>query len=252
MKLIGYCRVSTDRQKEEGTIEIQEKALTEWCVKNGHELLQIFKDEGISGSDDIDKRLGLTHLYHYIKTNTVDGILIYKLDRLARDIILSETLVRDFQRLGLQLISINEPGITGNDIDPNRKLLRGIISLFAQHEKDVIKMRLRSGRRLKAHKGSYIGGRVALGYRWVDGDLIVNPEEADTIKEVFDLHDKGLSLRKIAAYCNTSGLPTSRGGKWSPSTVRYILLNTLYQGHATYMDSQPVDRPELMIVGGSN
>ena len=63
IKILGYCRVSTDSQKEEGTIEIQEKALIEYAKKNNIELLQIFKDEGVSGSKELENRPGLAELF---------------------------------------------------------------------------------------------------------------------------------------------------------------------------------------------
>ncbi|GAI68821.1 unnamed protein product [marine sediment metagenome] len=79
-KLIGYCRVSTDRQKEEGTIEIQEKALEKYANKNNYELIKIFKDEGVSGS--LENRPGLASLFTYLENHyNIEGILIFKLDR---------------------------------------------------------------------------------------------------------------------------------------------------------------------------
>lgn len=89
-KLIGYCRVSTDNQKEEGTIEIQEHALSEYARANGYELVTIFKDEGLSGG--LEDRPGLAELFTYLESdNQADGVLIYRLDRLARDLYIQGT-----------------------------------------------------------------------------------------------------------------------------------------------------------------
>ena len=83
MKLIGYCRVSTDNQKEEGTIQLQETALMEYARSEDRELLTIFKDEGVSGG--IEDRPGLIELFNHLEDDpSLDSVLIFKLDRLAR------------------------------------------------------------------------------------------------------------------------------------------------------------------------
>ena len=94
MKFIGYCRVSTDNQKEEGTIEIQKEALLEHTRKNGFELVKVFSDEGISGG--LEDRPALSELFSYLEDHPeIDGVLIYKLDRLARDLYIQEHLIKN-------------------------------------------------------------------------------------------------------------------------------------------------------------
>ena len=91
-KLVGYCRVSTDNQKEEGTIKIQQTALIEYAKLNNYKLIKIFNDEGISGG--LEDRPGLVELFNFLESNAeADGVLIYKLDRLARDLYIQEHLV---------------------------------------------------------------------------------------------------------------------------------------------------------------
>ena len=77
MKFVGYCRVSTDNQKEEGTIDIQHKALTEYAQKNGDTLVEIFSDNGISGA--LDNRPGLSQMFDCLESEAnIDGVLIFK------------------------------------------------------------------------------------------------------------------------------------------------------------------------------
>ncbi len=98
MKLAGYCRVSTGNQKEEKTIELQIKALREYAEKKGYELTEIFTDNGISGSKDLDNRPGLAEMFEYLESSPdVSGVLIFKLDRLARDLYIQEHLLRKLQ-----------------------------------------------------------------------------------------------------------------------------------------------------------
>ncbi len=78
-KIIGYCRVSTDNQKDERTIEIQERALSEYAKANKYDLVEIFKDEGVSGG--LENRPALVELFDYIEGHKdIYGVLIYKLD----------------------------------------------------------------------------------------------------------------------------------------------------------------------------
>src|SRR3989344_3669101 len=113
-KIIGYCRVSTDNQKEEGTIQIQEHALREYAKKNGHELVTIFRDDGVSGG--LEDRPGLVELFSYLESdNQTDSVLIYKLDRLARDLYIQEHLIKRLELLQRSILSVKEPNLDSND-----------------------------------------------------------------------------------------------------------------------------------------
>lgn len=158
MKLVGYCRVSTDNQKEEGTIKIQERALKEYVKKNNHELLEIFKDEGVSGG--LEDRPALSKLFNYLEENSskIEGLVIFKLDRLARDLYIQEHLIKKLEELKVKLISINEPDLDSKD--PMRKAFRQIMGMFAELEKAYITIRLSGGRINKAKKGRYAGEAI--------------------------------------------------------------------------------------------
>ena len=161
MKLIGYCRVSTENQKEEGTIEIQKSALAEYAINNGFELVHVFCDDGVSGG--LEDRPGLSELFSYLEEHPeVDGVLIYKLDRLARDLYIQEHLIKKMEGLHKTLVSIKEPNLDSSD--PMRKAFRQFMGIVSELEKAFITMRLKDGRRRKAQKGGYAGGSTAFGY----------------------------------------------------------------------------------------
>ena len=228
MRLIGYCRVSTENQKEEGTIEIQKEALIEYAEANGYDLVQIFSDEGVSGSKDLDNRPGLSEMFDYLESQTdISGVLIFKLDRLARDLYIQEHLLRKLQDMNKTLISIKEPDICSND--PMRKAFRQFMGIVSELEKAFITMRLSGGRINKARKGGFAGGCPAMGYTAKDKDLSIN-EDAETIKYVFHLrNDNCMSLRDICRELNLKGFSTSRGGQWHPGTIRYILKSQMME-----------------------
>jgi len=236
-RLVGYCRVSTDIQKEQNTIEIQEKALAQFADKNDYELVEVFKDEGISGSKELENRPGLAELFYYIETNEgVEGVLIFKLDRLARDLYIQEHLIKKLDLLKIKLVSINEPDLDSND--PMRKAFRQFLGIISELEKAFIVMRLSAGRVNKAQKGGFSGGVIALGYISKNKKLFIDKEKAETIRLIFKMKRyKKMGLREIARELNEREIPTSTGrGKWYGRTVKYILENPLYKGIAHYKE----------------
>jgi len=232
MNLVGYCRVSTDNQKEEGTIAIQERALEEYCSTNGYHLVAVYKDEGVSGT--VESRPGLASLFTFLECSRgVHGVLIYKLDRLARDLYMQEHLLREFSKRSLQLYSTKESDL--NSTDPMRVAFRQFVGVVSELEKSFITMRLSAGRQKKASEGRYAGGGVPLGYRVTqDKDLMVDEADADTIMLIFKLRRKHWNLLQIADQLNTMDIPTARGGRWHASTVKYILENPRYKGRVVY------------------
>lgn len=247
LKLAGYCRVSTDNQKEEGTIQLQENALNAFALANGFELVRIFKDEGISGG--LEDRPGLNELFSFLEINKgVDGVLIFKLDRLARDLYIQEHLIKKLELLGKKLISTKEKDLDSND--PMRKAFRQFMGIVSELEKAFITMRLSGGRINKAKKGGYAGGGVALGYKVKDKDLIVDKKLSEIVKFIFDMKfEHNMGLRAIARFLNQESIPTLRGGKWHACTVRYILRNPIYRGTLCYKN-EAIGRKDLSLLYG--
>jgi site-specific DNA recombinase len=236
-KVVGYCRVSTENQKEEGTIEIQEKALKGYVDKSDYELVRIFKDEGISGSSELENRPGLAELFNFIETERdIKGVLIFKLDRLARDLYIQEHLIKKLELLNKELISIKEPDLSSKD--PMRKAFRQFMGIVSELEKAFITLRLTGGRINKAQKGGFAGGSTAMGYLSKNKELKIDKEQAETIKMIFKMKRyKKMSLRGIARELNKLNIPTSGGkGKWHGRTIKYILENPIYKGIAHYKE----------------
>jgi site-specific DNA recombinase len=243
-RLVGYCRVSTDNQREEGTVEIQRQALKEYALTKGYDLCEVFCDEGVSGG--LEDRPGLSGLFDFIEASPdVAGVLIFKLDRLARDLYIQEHLIKKLEGLGKELVSIKEPDLDSKD--PMRKAFRQFMGIVAELEKAFITMRLSGGRVHKARKGGYAGGRAALGYLVKDKALSIDEEGAETVRSIFQMKGDGLTLRAIAQTLNDRGVPTARGGKWYAGTVSYMLRNTLYEGVYGYK-GETAARADLALV----
>ena len=243
-RIVGYCRVSTENQKEEGTIDIQRHALTEYATAKGYDLVEVFSDEGISGG--LEHRPGLASMLDYIEAaDGLTAVVVFKLDRLARDLYIQEHLIKKFEEGGIKLISIKEPDLDSQD--PMRKAFRQFMGIVAELEKAFICMRMTGGRLNKARKGGYAGGARATGYKVKDGELAIDEDQAGVIRTIFKMKRQRKSLRAIARELNASSIPTSRGGRWYAGTVKYILENRLYKGKMSYKDIESL-RDDLSIV----
>jgi DNA invertase Pin-like site-specific DNA recombinase len=228
VKVVGYLRVSTDRQAEEGLgLEVQEAAIRSWARSKGHRLEKVLSDEGISGSNGIETRLGLAEALDLLKVGDAEGLVVYRLDRLARDLVLQEQLLAEIWRMGAEAFSTSdaEQGYLQDDpSDPSRKLIRQVLGAVAEYERAMIRLRLEAGRRRKSQSGGYAGfGSPPFGYRSDGGALVSDPDEQNTLARIGTLHDDGKSLRQIARALDSEEHKPRRGDYWQPRQVGRIV-----------------------------
>lgn len=234
MKVIGYCRVSTDSQAERGVgLAVQEKALRSWCATEGYELVQLFRDEGESGSNGLDARRGLLEAMLTLKElEGPKGLAVYRLDRLARDLILQESLLREVSKIGAQTFSTQagEAAYLGGDDhdDAQRTMIRHILGAISQYERSLIHQRMSAGRALRREQGHYVGdGPPPYGFEVATDDegnkwLAPVPEEQAALERVRELRSEGASLRAIGAALDAEGYRPRRASRWSPQAVKLI------------------------------
>lgn len=219
---VGYLRVSTAAQAEDGLgLDIQEQAIREWCSREGHRLLDMFRDEGISGAKEQADRPGLAAALAMVEDNA-EALVVYRLDRLARHLVVQETILEQLGHKQRRVFSVTEADI--DDTDPTRVLVRQILGVISQYERGLITARLQAGRRLKASRGGYAGyGSPRFGQRAEEHELAPEPAEIETIARIVELREAGGTLRSITAALNDEGRPAKRGGRWHTETVRRIL-----------------------------
>lgn len=239
MKLIGYIRVSTENQKNDGYgLAVQESAIRKYAENQGMELVKIFRDEGVSGT--LQNRPALIELMDYARKNKREYITLtfLRLDRLARSLLVQENLIADFQKAGLSVVSIDEPDLCSDD--PTRKLFRQMKGMLAEYEKSMITLRLSAGRLKKVEMGKgYAGGNVAYGFRAKAGKYEKVPNELNVVKNIFKMRrkpkaGKRLSYERIARHLNSEAIKPPRGNEWYAMTVRLIFLNRFYKGYQEY------------------
>lgn len=223
MNAIGYIRVSTNGQAENGFgLAAQQKAVRQLARERGYRLLKVVRDEGVSGL--IEVRPGLADLLEALRTGMV--VLVPGLDRLARDLLTQEILLRDIRQRGADVVSCS-PAETENLLDdpndPTRKLIRQVLGAVAEFERSLVRLRLQRGRALKAERGGFAYGSPPYGTRSVAGRLVPLPDEVDAIVFARKLRTAGKSLRKIAEALHEKGYRPKRSDRWHPATVARVL-----------------------------
>lgn len=230
MKLIAYLRVSTDRQAEHGLgLPVQRAAIKAWAAGHGHRIVAWRADEGVSGSNGLDTREALPVALAEVRENRAGGIVVYRLDRLARDLIVQETLISEIRKMAAEIFTTSaaEAGYLADDPDdPSRKMIRQILGAVNEYEKSMIVLRMKSGRAMKASRGGYAYGSPAFGQRAEGRQLVADEREAATVARIAALRTAGRSLREIAAELNADGVPSKRGGQWHAVTVDRVLVRS--------------------------
>lgn len=228
--LYGYVRVSTYNQLENYSIEEQTARLKAYCTARGWVLADIYVDGGFSGGNL--NRPALQKMLEDIQKNDVDAVIVYKLDRLSRSQKDTLTLIEDHLLAnGCDFVSINENFDTST---PFGRAMIGILSVFAQLEKDQITERFTMGRIGRGKAGYFHGGGNApTGYDYIDGKLVVNEYEAMQVREVFQLFLNGKSINAI--WRDLSARYTT---KWTATKVRNVLQNNLYLGKVHFLGQE--------------
>ncbi|MBQ2932795.1 MAG: recombinase family protein [Clostridia bacterium] len=196
-----YIRVSTDAQREEGySIEAQKEMLTAYCISKGIKDYDYYIDGGYSGSNI--QRPELERLIADIKENKINCVLVYKLDRLSRSQKDTLFLIEDiFNPHNVDFVSLNESMDTST---PLGRLMLGILSAFAQLERENIRERTSMGMKERIKNGFWMGGgKVPFGYDYdAENGILVPNKDAETVKKVYDLYLSGYSTNAIARILN--------------------------------------------------
>jgi len=233
-KAVGYIRVSTEEQATHGHgLEVQRRAILSFAESQGHTLVDIVSDPGVSGAKRPEDRPGFKQIIDLAKAQKFSMLLLWKFDRLARNLLFSVTTVNDLkERYGIVLRSVTEPIDTAS---PMGGMIFAILASFAAEERRVITGRTLAGKKEKASRGGFAGGAAPLGYkRDMQGGLVIDLAEADIVRRIVSMRASGCSLGAIATGLNEAGRLTKRGKQFYPSTIRYILDNPKYRGLTEY------------------
>lgn len=250
----NYRRASTDDQAARETPKNQRIDLDKFAAYHGLETVDDYADEGVSGTMPFADRPEGARLLRDAKAGRFKTVLVWRLDRLARDPLVLLTAIAELRKCGVRVYSVTE------SIDcesPMGRMMTTMLGGFAEQERLAILARSAAGIRRKLGEGAWLGGPVPFGYRLGDdGGLVVSEatipgthySEADIVRRIFRMSaEERLTNSAIARQLNEEGIPTPtyRDGKakskgatprfgWQPASVRRLLVNALYRGEYVY------------------
>lgn len=214
VRAVSYLRVSSVGQVDGDGFERQREAISAYASRHEIDLVGEYRDEGVSGTVDHADRDGFTDLLARIAGNGVRLVLVERADRLARELLVQETLLRALIRLGVRVVEASSGTDLTDESDPSRILIRQVLGAVAQHDKTCLVGKLRKARnRVRARTGR-CEGRKPYGYR---------QSEHVGLERIGNLAAQGMSARQIANSLNADGVP-SRGGKpWTFGSVARVV-----------------------------
>ena len=226
MRVGLYPRVSGHEQEDNYSIPEQIDRMKKYCESRDWMVYKIYTDSVYSGSNM--ERPGLQDMIKDCEKGKLDMVLVYKLDRLSRSQKDTLYLIEDvFEKNGVGFTSMTENFDTST---PHGKFIIGILSVFAQLEREKIKERTMIGKDSRAKEGKWHGSKwIPVGYDYTDGLLIPNEYEVMQIKEIADLFLKRTPVRTIATMMTEKGYK-HKYGEWEPKTIRRVLSNPVNIG----------------------
>jgi len=232
--VVAYCRVSTDAQAGDDKfgIESQKDIVMKYCSEHDMQVSDWYIDRGESGTKENRPALDQL-LFGEVKNPPVTAVIVAKSDRVARDIKLYFYYMMLLQKKGIELISATEELV--NDETGLGGVYKALMMFVAEQERKNITKRTSGGRIIKATNGGYSGGRTPFGYKAQDGKMVIVPEQAEIVREIFSMKDAGATLKDIADTMNKNGYTTSGGGIFYTSAIQRIVDNRkTYEGYYHY------------------
>lgn len=247
MRAVIYTRVSTDEQASEGfSLKAQEARSKSFIESQGWTLTaDPYIDDGYSAKDL--NRPAIQQLLQDLKEKKFDVLVVYRLDRLVRSVLDLNHLLQLFEEHNVKFKSVTEVFDTTT---ATGRLFINLVASVAQWERENLAERVLVGQERKALEGKRNGATAPYGYKLEDGKLVIHPEEAKIVREIFDLY-RLYGMWTIAKKLNQKGIPTQHGMKWGTPSVKVILTNPVYCGNIRWNYRKPSGKkkdPDQVII----
>lgn len=232
MKAVIYARYSSDRQREE-SIEGQIRECREYAEKNGIQVVDTYIDRALSASKDTDKRLNFLRMIRDSGKHLFDVVLVWKLDRFARNRYDSAHFKSILKKNGVRVVSATEHITEG----PEGIILEAMLEGMAEYYSAELSEKIHRGQKENALKCHNNGGRAPFGYKLVDHHLQIDTATAPVVLEIFKRYADGSTLQEIIDDLNGRGIKTSKGTMFKYSSFNVLLKNRAYIGEFHYSDT---------------
>src|SRR5262245_4016489 len=253
-----YTRKSTEHNLdlEFNSLDAQREACEAYIKSQAHEGWRLIPDrfdDGAFSGASLD-RPALQRLLSDVRSGHIDIIVVYKVDRLTRSLADFAKLVELFDQHSVSFVSVTQSFNTTSSMG---RLTLNVLLSFAQFEREVIGERVRDKIAASKRKGIWVGGPVPLGYASIKKKLVVVPEEAETVRLIFQRYLELGSIRTLMADLDRKGVRTrsqlladgqSRGGiRFGVGPLAHLLQNRLYVGEIFYREAVHAGEHEPIV-----
>ena len=241
LRVAAYCRVSTDSDEQASSYETQVEHYTEYIKKNPEwEFAGIYADDGISGTNT-KKREEFNRMIEACKTGEIDMIITKSISRFARNTLDCLKYIRMLKDKNIPVFFEKE---SINTMDAKGEVLLTIMASLAQQESQSLSQNVKMGLQFRYQNGQVqVNHNHFLGYtKDREGNLVIDPEQAEVVKRIYREYLEGSSMDKIAKGLEKDGILTGAGKKkWWTSTINKILRNEKYIGDALLQKTYTTD-----------
>ena len=227
MNVVIYARYSSHNQTEQ-SIEGQLRDCYEYAKRCDMNVVGEYIDRAISGTTD--DRPDFQRMIADAAKKQFQRILVWKLDRFARNRYTSAIYKHDLRQYGVRVISVMENVGEGDE----SILLESLLEASAEYYSLDLKKKIKRGQRENVAKGLFCGGTVPYGYKSKDGKLVIDERTAPHIRYVFEQYASGVSMKDIIDELNRRGVKTARGAALTYTTFSHALTNPTYIGQYRY------------------
>lgn len=219
MKAVGYIRVSTEEQAKEGvSLDNQIERIKSYCGYKGYGLLEVIKDEGISGGKNRDRK-GFVRLLERLEQNDFDAVVLYSLERISRDMLTLLCLEKLFDEYDVELHTVEGQIDTST---PDGFMGFAMRAFLGEMERRQVKYRTKRAMEYKKQKGEVVG-QIPYGYKREENSLIPEGKEQDLIRVVNRLYRGKKSLSFIVKRLTELGYQTRQGKSFRSQQVKRII-----------------------------
>ena len=239
MNVVIYARYSSSKQNDT-SIEAQLKECYEFCKKNNYIVIGEYIDKAITGRTD--DRPDFLRMIENSSKKEFEGIVVYQLDRFARDRYDSAIYKHKLKKNGVRVYSAKEHIAN----DASGVLVEAVLEGMAEYYSEELSQKVKRNMKLNAEKGMFNGGYAPLGYKVIEIDfgtykkkkLAINEETAPIVKEIFEMRANDTRIMDIVDYLNLKGYKTVQGKEFKKTSLQQILKNKRYIGTNIYNDME--------------
>lgn len=239
LRVAGYVRVSTENDEQTSSYELQMNDFTDRINANPNwEFAGIYSDEGISGTE-LSHRKGMLQMLEDARAGKIDHILAKSIARFARNVVDCLSIIDELKKLGVG-VHFDENNLY--TLDTTGALVLTILATVAEEESRSKSFIMDWSVERRFSKGIFLIPKL-LGYDLdEDGNLVVNPEEADTVKVIYDLYLNGWSSAEIADLLTSYGRRTKLGNEvWNPTSIDGVIENERHCGDIRARKTYTID-----------